>query len=130
MSITLSLLALWQAFRYNRTDSESNQERAAQAINEFGALEDGEFVATLGEPEVRFGSTEFETEPKLFVPVLDCTYGAPTGLVFDLPESEDGLFYEFCTSVGGDAETLEGIEGTEVPIRYAGGNTLVMWDQV
>lgn len=119
-------MTLYQSIKRWLTPSSDTVVETREFIQSNQAIEDGEYVAFLGDPEVVFLS-RVELSPRIRVPV-----DGPPGvgdLVFDLPEHEDSIFYTFCDAIDADPFFLDDVEGTVVPIRYSGGNPLVMWDQ-
>ncbi|WP_372611701.1 hypothetical protein [Halomonas sp.] len=99
------------------------------AINEMNDITERDFIATLGEPELRDYGGFFQDDWKVIVPVTASDYADPGPLVFDLPRGvsdDDSLLYRLMDVTG--ADTVHDIEGTEVPMEVVGGNTMVFWD--
>jgi len=103
------------------------------AINELGPIESKLAKAKLGEPTAKTHGGIFNPDPKIVIPTGGTKYGNAGDLVFDVPKGHGDKSSEFWKLLEAFDLTIEEvgkIEGKQVPIRYAGGNIVVAWDQL
>ena len=108
-------------------------ESVRQAIQEFEQYQENVFGATLGEPFIVEESGRYTTDVKIVVPINGSPFGGRNRLVFDVPDDRNGKVYEFnqlLSQFGLDFETMEELEGTEVPIAFVGGEASIEWQEV
>lgn len=129
MSLAHTVASVLAFLTPSSTDDESptGADAVRRAKTEYGDIADLTFVATLGEPDIERAGGEIVQEPKVVVPIKDTPFGDAGTLAFDI-DSDD--FDRLMDVADVALETLEQMEGTEIPIEYFGGNPTVLWDLI
>jgi hypothetical protein len=103
-----------------------------QAMDELNGLQDQEFSAILGQPDiVEDDEADFFGDPKVVVPVHDVPYEGVNRLVFDLPSGPEDAradLNHLLDALGVD--DIAALEGEAVPLGFVGGNEAVLWDEL
>lgn len=138
MSATTVAIGLVQnllaPFRSNQpATGPSGATAVIEAVHEMGNVTDGVFEATLGEPDIEPNEGLFTSDPKVVIPVENAKYGDPGSLVFDIPQGaydENAKLWSLLDKFDLALSDIGDLEGSDVPVRYSGGNVVVMWDQL
>lgn len=101
----------------------SGIQAVAQALAESRGLENGEFTATLGEPDIGTLGGEYINRPQIEVPVNDTPAGDGGTLAFNIDEFENLMDLV-------DITDPHEFIGLEVPIGYANGEVHIRWDDL
>jgi len=98
------------------------------ALRELESLAEKETVAVLEEPEIiRDVEAEFFDDPKIKITLRDVPFGLNPELVFDL---DDPKFKLLLDGFDLDLDSLEELDGQEVPIAFVHGNPVVNWPEI
>lgn len=135
MSVTLALFSSIAAYfsTGNNDDGPCGADAVRTAVNEIETIRDRNFTATLGEPDIVEDYGRYFKDPKVVIPVLDSPFDGANRLVFDLPEGRDddySTFNELLALFDIEFESMEALDGEEVPMTFVGGNASVVWDQL
>ena len=113
--------------------SGSGAVEVRDAINEFGAMAEGIVNGTLGEPYMMAGKGQYFTDPKVVVPVSNVQFTEETELIFDVPQGYDddnAAFVDLLEVYDLDIESMEYLEGEQVPVVFVDGNPMVAWPEI
>jgi len=109
-------------FSAGSNEVQNGAAAVRQAIGEVEGLQEADFTAVLGEPEIVDNGNVFFTDPKVAVPVKESPYDSFDRLMFDLPRGrtdEESTFFELLDFFGLDFETMEQLEDGMIPVFYA-----------
>jgi hypothetical protein len=120
-------------FSAGSNEVQNGAAAVRQAIGEVEGLQEADFTAVLGEPEIVDNGNVFFTDPKVAVPVKESPYDSFDRLMFDLPRGrtdEESAFFELLDFFGLDFETMEQLEDGMIPVFYAKGCFNIDWDNL
>ena len=136
MQLLLTLRTLFGVLNptVESTPEPEGADAVRRAVDELGDITDQTFEVTLGEPTIEDIGGQFFSDPKVVVPIEEAPVGNPGALVFDVPagreDAEGSQLWAFLSALHVDSlDDVDLVEGAVVPVRYAGGNPLVLWDQ-
>jgi len=93
-------------------------------------LQEQEWTATLGEPDVVGDWGQYFNDPRIVIPLYDVPFSGNQNLVFEMPDNrEDGssVFLHLLDLFGADFKSMEEIQGETVPVFFNSGNATVSW---
>lgn len=128
-AITTFVNAIYNIFVPGGPDTPTGAEAVRGAISEIEGLHSTS-TATLGEPDITEEESQFFNNPKVVIPIYDCPFSGSSKLVFDLPLSrndEASELFSLLELFGLDFDTMEQLEGQEVPVDFVGGNVIMDW---
>lgn len=114
----------------NPFTSLSGPDEVKAAVAELSDLQDQQFTATLGEPDIQRQPTRYFSDPKVVIPLRDTPFNGANQLVFDVPSwdpERESALVGLLDALDTDLSNVERVEGQEVPMQYVSGNAAVMW---
>lgn len=111
----------------------SGADAVRTAVSEIEGLQNEEFTALLGEPDIIEGTGRYFNDPRIVVPIVNAPFDSADRLVFDLPRGRrdnESQFTELLEIFGVDFDNMEELDGETVPVQFFGGNLTVLWNEM